>query len=190
MQKATQILIDQSHRQAWSIDAEKAKELNPGNPQDSGYSKLVLSAEASGFGVRSHETGTFTKESLSGVDVLVIPHASDDDWEKTLGEGSPKLTSDEISAVKEFVNAGGGLVVLGESEQPKYGNNFSELTEHFGIKIANATVQDSENNFKGVATWVLADLKKSFEFDLGFKVEQTAFYRSGVLEIKDGCLLL
>jgi hypothetical protein len=54
MQKATQILIDQSHRQAWSIDAEKAKELNPGNPQDSGYSKLVLSAEASGFGVRSH----------------------------------------------------------------------------------------------------------------------------------------
>jgi len=186
MQKATQILIDQSHRQAWSTDAEKAKELNPGNPQDSGYSKLVLSAEASGFGVRSHQTGTFTKESLSGVDVLVIPHASEDDWEKTLGEGSPKLTSDEISAVKEFVNSGGGLVVLGESEQPKYGNNFSELTEQFGIKIANATVQDSENNFKGVATWVLADLKKSFEFDLGFKVDQTAFYRSGVLEIKDG----
>jgi hypothetical protein len=183
MKKLAHILIDQAHRQAWATDLETANKLNPANPADASYSKMVQAAESLSFSVSNFSSGHFTKEALSEADVIVIPHASTDDWEKTLGHGSPILEPAEISAIKDFVFAGGGLVVLGETEQSKYGNNFSDLTEVFGIKIKNETVQDSENNFKGVATWVRGKFKKSFEHDLAFKVSETAFYRAGVLEI-------
>ena len=186
MRKNASILIDQSHRQAWAVDLDKARELNPANPADASYAKMAEAARGFGFGVSSNSAGPITKEMLSSTDLFVLPHASTDDWEKTLGTGSPVLSDSEISAIKDFVSEGGGLVVLAETEQAKYGNNFSSLTEAFGIGIGNETVQDTENNFKGVATWVKAELKKSFEHDLGFKVSETAFYRSGVLEIKDG----
>jgi hypothetical protein len=183
MQKIAQILIDQSHRQAWAVDFQKAQEINPVKPTDASYSKLASSASESGFGVDVHSNGPITKEALSRSDVLVLPHASTDDWEKTLGEGSPVLTLEEIEAVREFVSEGGGLVVLGETEQSKYGNNFSELTEVFGIKIQNATVQDPSHNFQGNATWVVPELQNNYKHDLAFGVRSTAFYRAGVLEL-------
>lgn len=185
MQKNTQILIDQAHRQAWALELETARELNPANPADSSYAKMTQIAQDSGFTVSANSTSPITKQLLSSADLFVLPHASTDEWEKTLGTGSPVLTKSEISAIKEFVSEGGGLVVLAETEQAKYGNNFSELTESFGIAIGNETVQDAKNNFKGVATWVRAEFKKSFEHDLGFQVSETAFYRSGVLELTE-----
>ena len=186
MQKLAQILIDQSHRQAWAVDYDLASKLNPANPADASYAKMAEAATLAGFGVSSFTSGPITAEALAGFDVFVLPHASTDEWEKTIGVGSPVLSEAEIAALKNFVSSGGGLVVLGETEQPKYGNNFSELTEVFGVKIANETVQDSIENFKGVATWVKGDLQKSFEHDLAFQVTETAFYRSGVLEILEG----
>jgi hypothetical protein len=184
MKKLAHILIDQSHRQAWAVDLEQARGLNPANPADASYSKMASAAAASGFGVSSFSSGLLSKQDLATADVFVLPHASTDEWEKTLGTGSPVLSPSEISAIKDFVFDGGGLVVLAETEQPKYGNNFADLTEAFGIKILNETVQDSIENFKDVATWVKADLKKSFEFDLGFQVSDIALYRAGVLAIE------
>ena len=186
MQKLAQILIDQSHRQAWALEIDVAAKLNPANPADASYSKMAQAAEDAGFGVASFSSGPITAQSLEEAQVFVLPHASTDDWEKTLGVGSPVLTQQEITALTDFVAQGGGLVILGETEQSKYGNNFSELAEVFGIKIANETVQDSIENFKDVATWVKGDLQKSFEHDLSFKVRETAFYRAGVLEILEG----
>jgi len=185
MQKLAQILIDQTHRQAWAVDFERASKMNPANPADASYAKMANTASEAGFAVTCLTSGPITAEALSGVDVFVLPHASTDEWEKTIGVGSPVLTAAEIQVLRDFVAAGGGLVVLGETEQPKYGNNISELTELFGIKIGNQTVQDSIENFKGVATWVKAELKKSYEFDLAFKVSDIAFYRAGVLELAD-----
>ena len=185
MQKLAQILIDQSHRQAWALDYELASKMNPANPADASYAKMAEAASLAGFGVSSFSSGPITLEALEGFDVFVLPHASTDDFEKTLGVGSPILSQSEIAVLKDFVAAGGGLVVLGETEQAKYGNNFSELTEIFGVKIGNETVQDSIENFRGVATWIKGDLQKSFEHDLAFKVTETAFYRAGVLEILD-----
>ena len=40
---------------------------------------------------------------------------------------------------------GGGLIVLGETEQDKYGNNLNELLERFGLHLENDTVQDYEH---------------------------------------------
>ncbi len=53
---------------------------------------------------------------------------------------------------------GGGLVVLGETEQDKYGNNLNELLARFGVEIENATVQDYEHHRGDAPSWVLADL--------------------------------
>jgi hypothetical protein len=184
MKKLAHILVDQSHRQAWALDLDVARELNPANPADASYSKMAETASTSGFEVSSFSTGPLTKEALAKADVFVLPHASTDEWEKTLGTGSPVLSASEITAIKDFVFDGGGLVVLAETEQPKYGNNFAELTEVFGIKILNETVQDSIENFKDVATWVKGDLKNSYEFDLGFQVSDIALYRAGVLAIE------
>jgi len=183
MQKYNELLVDESHRQAWTTDIEKAAVMNPGNPADASYAKLAKTAEANGFNVSVHHTGEITKSTLDKVSVLVIPHASTDDWEKTVGEGSPVYSAQEIEAILNFVKDGGGLVVLGETEQQKYGNNFGELTKHFGIGFLNATVQDSERKHKDVATWVLGDLHKSFEHDLTFRVGEACFYRSGALAI-------
>ena len=112
MQKLAQILIDQSHRQAWTLDFELASKINPANPADASYAKMAEAATLAGFGVSSFSSGPITSESLAGFDVFVLPHASTDEWEKTIGVGSPVLTSAEIQVLKEFVAAGGGLVCL------------------------------------------------------------------------------
>jgi len=183
MQKYNELLVDESHRQAWTTSIEKASLMNPGNPADASYAQLASTAVANGFEVAVHGTGEITNATLDDVSVFVIPHASTDDWEKTVGEGSPVYAPQEIEAILNFVRNGGGLVVLGETEQQKYGNNFGEITKHFGIGFLNATVQDSERKHKDVATWVLGDLHKSFEHDLTFRVGEACFYRSGALSI-------
>ena len=181
MRSLARILIDESHRQAWSTRPEVAALMNPVHPADAGYVQLAASTRDAGFELIVHAEGLITDEVLAGFDLLVIPHAADDEWEKTTGVGSPKLTNDEIDSIECFVIAGGSLIILAETEQPKYGNNFALLTERFGISILNATVQDPTNSYKNVPTWILADLLSSQHYDLTAQVDQVCFYRAGAL---------
>lgn len=176
------ILIDQAHNQAWAIDADDATKMNPANPADASYGKLATSLEASGHTIALHKTGLIDLAALSEVDLLIIPHASTDEWEKTLGNGSPILAESELVAIEAFVADGGGLLILGETEQPKYGNNFNQLSEIFGITIANATVQDPERSFKDVATWIRPEFERHVESDFSYRVEGICLYRAGALE--------
>ncbi len=176
------ILIDQAHNQAWAIDADDATKMNPANPADASYGKLATSLEASGHTIAAHKTGLIDLAALSEVDLLIIPHASADEWEKTLGNGSPILAETELAAIEKFVADGGGLLILGETEQPKYGNNFNQLSELFGITIANATVQDPERSFKDVATWIRPEFERHVESDFSYRVEGICLYRAGALE--------
>ena len=48
---------------------------------------------------------------------------------------------------------GGGLIVLGETEEAKYGSNLNELLEPFGIRFENTTVFD-HTHFRDTPTWV------------------------------------
>ncbi len=176
------ILIDQAHNQAWAIDADDATRMNPANPADASYGKLATSLEAFGHKIASHKTGLIDLAALSEVDLLIIPHASADEWEKTLGNGSPILAETELAAIEKFVADGGGLLILGETEQPKYGNNFNQLSELFGITIANATVQDPERSFKDVATWIRPEFERHVESDFSYRVEGICLYRAGALE--------
>ena len=181
MRPLARVLVDESHRQAWSTRPEVAAAMNPVNPADASY---VLAAEAlieAGLTVAVHAEGPIDDAALADVDVLVLPHAADDAWEHTTGVGSPRLAASELEAIEAFVQAGGGLVILGETEQAKYGNNVAELAARFGVTIENTTVQDPTHAFGGVPTWVLADLVRGPEFDLTARVAQACFYRAGTL---------
>ena len=120
--------------------------------------------------------------------MLVIAHPSDPNWEATVDGGSPRLGDDEIDAIDAFVEAGGGLIVLAETEQEKYGNNLNELVARFGIGIENATVQDYEHHHGDAPSWVLAALDRrpgtagdgpGFDTDPLAGVHEACFYRVG-----------
>jgi hypothetical protein len=186
MRRTPRILIDQSHRQAWTCDLELAARMNPANPADSSYFMVAEAARKDGFELTINESSEITAELLSDVDVFVLPHASQDDWEKTVGYGSPKLTDAEISALEEFVLSGGGLLILGETEQQKYGNNFAQLASRFGVKITNATVQDPVSNLNNVASWPKPELPRLTRADLNFQVQDVFLYRAASLELEAG----
>ena len=183
MSKTARILIDQAHSQAWAVKPELATKMNSANPADASYAKLAETAKGAGFEVALHESGLFNAAALAETDVLVIPHAATEEWEKTIGVGSPIFTADEISAIDEFVTNGGSLLLLTETEQPKYGNNFAMLAERFGVKVLNATIQDPENNHKDVPTWVLAQFERLTESDFAYKTGKVCLYRAGALEV-------
>ena len=183
MQRKSRILIDQSHSQAWTIDLELAAEMNPANPADASYANFKEFAESAGFEVISHSLGIISEATLQGVDVLVLPHAASPEWEHTVGYGSPLLEKSEIAAIQAFVAAGGGLLVLGENEQAKYGNNFNELIADYGIKLTNETVQDPGRNFKDVASWPKPEFSTLLLSDFRFMVHEVVLYRTGTLDL-------
>ncbi len=183
MQRKSRILIDQSHSQAWTIDLALAQQMNPANPADASYAKLRELAEDAGYEVLAHTTGEISSALLSDVDVLVLPHAATSDWEHTVGFGSPVLAKNEIDAISQFVVSGGGLLVLGENEQAKYGNNFNELISRYGMKLSNETVQDPAKNFKDVASWPKPEFPTLLLSDFRFMVHEVVLYRTGTLEL-------
>lgn len=183
MQRKSRILIDQSHSQAWTIDLALAQQMNPANPADASYAKLRELAEDAGYEVVAHTTGEISSALLSDVDVLVLPHAATSDWEHTVGYGSPVLAKNEIDAISQFVVSGGGLLVLGENEQAKYGNNFNELISRYGMKLSNETVQDPAKNFKDVASWPKPEFPTLLLSDFRFMVHEVVLYRTGTLEL-------
>src|SRR4051812_32902733 len=95
-----------------------------------GDSSLACAAEALGareFEVVAHTDGPLDAAALAEADVLVIAHPSDAKWEATVDGSSPLLAGPEIDAIESFVRDGGGLIVLGETEEDKYGANLNEL---------------------------------------------------------------
>ncbi|MDX6243777.1 MAG: hypothetical protein QOE76_1500 [Frankiales bacterium] len=185
------VLFDESHANAWSIRPGMPERMNPANPGDASYQQAAELLRHRGHDVSAQVDGRLTDESLATYDVLVLAHPSDPQWERTTWIGTPLLTQDEITAVERFVLGGGGLIVLGECDQDKYGNNLNELLGRFGVRIITTTVQDLHNH-NGVATWVLADLVPHPVLateDILAGVAGACFYRAGVIEAADAQVL-
>ena len=176
------VTFDESHRPAWSTRPEVAELVNPGNPEDAGYVKAANALRSDGFDVRVHVNGALA-DALRDSKVFVALHSSKDEFESTTKNGDPEFTPAEIDQLVDWVAAGGGLVLFAETEQLKYGNSAGVIAERFGIKVQNVTVQDSQSNFRDVATWVLGDLKNTTGHNLTAGVTQACFYRAGALEI-------
>ncbi|MER6945442.1 DUF6421 family protein [Nonomuraea sp. NPDC000554] len=181
MKAFPRVLFDEAHSESWTIRREVAETINPAHPDDNGYSRAAGLLRHLGQTVTAHTQGPLDQGTLQDQDVLVIAHPSGERWERTTGQGSPVFTAAELDAVEFFVAAGGGLVVLAEEEQDKYGNNLNELLARFGVTVEHTTVRDPRHAHRDVATWVLADRATGDGLLAG--VKQACFYRAGVLAV-------
>src|SRR4051812_20412617 len=181
------ILFDESHSEAWTIRPELAREINPSHPADSSYARAAEILRAHDFAVEAHAEGPL---DLAGVAVLVVAHPSEPRWERVVPGGEPRFTDDELDAIESFVRYGGGLLLLAEEEQEKYGSNLDELAARFGIALDNAVVHDYEHHHVA-PSWVLGDLNTSrTAVDLLARVEEVCFYRAGSLTPGAGARVL
>ena len=186
------VLFDEAHSEAWTIRPELARAMQPRHPGDCSYALAAQALSSRGFAVRCNAEHRLTAETLRACDVLVIAHPSDPAWERTTGSGSPRLGETELDAIESFVSGGGGLIVLGETEQEKYGNNLNDLLERFELKLENETVQDYENHL-GPPSWILAELGsggRGLDGDLLARVRAACMYRSTTISSSNGARVL
>jgi hypothetical protein len=181
------IVFDEAHSEAWTIRPQLAGEINPSHPADSSYARAAEMLRAHDFVV---EANTAVPLALEDVAVLVVAHPSEPRWERVVPEGEPRFTAAEIDAIEAFVSAGGGLVLLAEEEQEKYGSNLGELAARFGIAVDNAVVHDYEHHHVA-PSWVLGDLvRERSGVDLLARVDEVCFYRAGSLTAGAGARAL
>lgn len=183
MESFPRVLFDEAHSESWTIRRDVAESMNPGHPDDNSYARAAEQLRHLGHTVTAHTAGALDAGTLQDQDVLVIAHPSGERWERTTGQGSPIFSAAELDAIAGFVAGGGGLVVLAEEEQDKYGNNVAELLARFGLTVEHTTARDPKNAHRDVATWVLADRATTDGLLAG--VNRAAFYRSGVLAVGD-----
>jgi len=184
------VLFDEAHREAWTVRPDLARAIQPSHPEDSSYARAAEALGRRDLEVCVHAEGSLDPAALAAVDVLVIAHPSEPAWERTLPAGSPRLAPDELDAIEAFVDAGGGLIVLGETEQDKYGNNVNELLDRFGIRIDNDTVSDYARH-RQAPHWILAELEHPEEgVDLLARVHEACFYRASTLTLSNGARVL
>jgi len=183
------VLFDESHGEAWTISGERAAQFQPAHPADSSYAGAAAALKDRELFVGAHRDGPIDAAALADVDVLVIAHPSESKWEKTDGR-SPVFSGPELDAIESWVRAGGGLVVLGETEEDKYGTNLGELVGRFGFAFTNATVYDYEHKHDDNPAWVLSERGSARTVvgraDLLARVDHAAFYRAGSLELLNG----
>src|SRR3954467_5885405 len=182
------VVFDESHSEAWTIRPEVARQMQRSHPEDSSYARAADALRARSFAVEAHTSGPLGAATLDGAAVLVIAHPSDPKWERTVPEsGPPRLTDGELEAIEAWVRAGGGLVLLAEEEQDKYGNNVAELAARFGVAVNSDLVSDYEQHHAGAPHWIVADMGSGrAETDLLARVESACFYRATTLDVVSG----
>ena len=177
------IVFDESHSESWSISAERARAMQPGDPANASYHCAAEVLAAQDFLVRRNLEAPLEAALLGEVDVLALLHPCDAKWERTTSTASPRLTAGEIAAVQEFVRGGGGLVVVAENEHDKYGDNLNELLAPTGLRIANGVAFDRTACVDGNPEWVLG--APAGDSVLGHLATQAGFYRAGWI-VADG----
>ncbi len=186
------ILFDEAHAEAWTIRPDIAREMQPAHPQDASYELAAESLRGRDLSVVAHTDGPLTDGALAGADVLVIAHPSDERYERTVPGGTPRFTESEVDAIERHVRDGGGLIVLGETEQEKYGSNLNELLGRFGLAVEHDTVQDYERNHRA-PSWIAAELPeggRGLEGDVLARVNEVCFYRTGTVSSADDARVL
>jgi hypothetical protein len=181
------VLVDEAHQQAWTTRPDLAATMQPAHPGDSSYARAAALLRERDFVVEPLTEGRLTAAALDGFSVLVLPHSSSPHYEATTGVGSAQYDADEIAAIESFVAAGGGLVILAESEQDKYESNLGVIADTFGIHVEHTTVQDYQRHHQA-PSWVQADVNTDHELSSG--VEAAVFYRAGCLTYESEAAVL
>ena len=189
--RGVSVIFDEAHSEAWTIRPELADQMQPVHPGDASYARAASLLADRNFEVAAN-TAPLDGGVLEDCDLLVIAHPSDPRWESTTGIGSPRLSPAEQDAIDDFVRGGGGLVVLGETEQDKYGNNVNELLDRFDLHLRSDTVQDYEH-CDGAPTWIHAELMdggRGSGGDLLAGVSAACFYRATTIDSRNGARVL
>jgi hypothetical protein len=176
------VVFDESHGESWSIRPDIAEGMRPEHPAAASYAAAAAALAERDFSVVAYTGASLADGVLDEADVLVIAHPSSPKWERTVG-GSPVLSAEELAAIVRFVAGGGGLLVLGETEQEKYGANLNELLASFGIGVENATVFDYGDPGE-IPTWVAAEtMPDAGAATLLHLVDEVRVYRAGTLVV-------
>lgn len=84
-------------------------------------------------------TGPINTDKLNGYDILIMP-----------SESIEPFTASEVSAIKTYVNGGGGIWIFNEYDRITSAN---AISSEFGVTFNSDTVTDNTNNIGGHNTW-------------------------------------
>jgi len=171
------VLFDESHSESWSISAERAREMQPNDPANASYQAAADALAARDFTVIRNLDAALDSTLLSGMDVLALLHPCDPKWERTTSQTSPRLTETEVTAIHDFVRAGGGLLVIAENEHDKYGDNLNTLLAPMGLRIENGVAFDRSACAGDNPEWVIGEPGPGSV--LGHRAARACFYRAG-----------
>jgi hypothetical protein len=176
--KTVRVLFDEYHSESWSVSEARAREMQPEYPLHSSYQIAADALAGRDFVVARNTERELLAGTLAGADVLALVHPCDPKWERTTSTNSPQLSRQEIADIQQFVQAGGGLLVITEYEHDKYGDNLNELLAPFGLQIQNTTVLDTAACYQNNPAWFFAEPAPA-ETGLGHLVERACFYQAG-----------
>jgi len=121
------ILFDQTRN-----PTEYPRQTNTHLTIKEGFSDLVGLLENAGFNVQTLDKGPVTQQLLRGVAVLVLPPSMN------------QLQSSEESTIVNYVENGGGLLILGENGDKGY----SGLAQKFGVTMLPGLLCDRDYGLK------------------------------------------
>lgn len=87
-------------------------------------------------------TTEFTSDSLQGVSVLIIANAAAPD--ATDDRSAPAFTEEECDAVRDWVRAGGALLLL--ADHTPFGSAAESLAARFGVEMGKGFVFDLQHS--------------------------------------------
>jgi hypothetical protein len=110
---------------------------------DGRYAPFAQLLRNDGFRVLGSEA-VFSDESLASVDILVIANAvAAEDAEEWRTPNPSAFTSEEIAAVRRFVERGGALLLI--ADHMPFGGAAQDLGAAFGIAFDNGFATDGDN---------------------------------------------
>ncbi|HEX3131788.1 MAG TPA: DUF4350 domain-containing protein [Thermoanaerobaculia bacterium] len=135
------VLYDETHNQTWTADPLLALAMSRRSneaPRYYSYAHLADLVRSVLAGEHRRLTeGPITAERLKEIDILFLNHCCSS-RHSHLGVGGEAFFSvEEITAVVEAVEAGMGLLVLGEFENERWGWNVNDLLRNFGLRFNN-----------------------------------------------------
>jgi hypothetical protein len=84
----------------------------------------------------------FQKKVLEGYDILVIANALGAETQLSSGSGNPAFTEEECDVVREWVRAGGSLLLI--ADHAPFGAAAETLAKRFGIDMSKGHTVDAE----------------------------------------------
>lgn len=83
----------------------------------------------------------FSLKSLDDYDVLVIANAAGEGWDSDSGVVKPAFMNDECDAVRDWVKAGGALLLI--ADHAPFGTSAANLAERLGVNMNTGYTIDS-----------------------------------------------